>query len=74
MEGIELQKARHDKVMEGIELQKAKKHKLEYTMELVDKYETMKSKGWSNNNILRLVTDMKEKIEAQENDSISESD
>jgi hypothetical protein len=68
------EEARHNKVMEGIELQKNKRYKLEYTMDLVDRYETMKSKGWSKKKILRLIPDMKEIIEAEEMDSSSESD
>lgn len=68
------EEARHNQVMEGIELQKVKRHKLDYTMDLVDRYETMKSKGWSKKKILRLIPDMKDIIEAEEMDSSSESD
>jgi hypothetical protein len=68
------EEARHNKVMEGIELQKNKRYKLEYTMDLVDRYETMKSKGWSKKKILRLIPDMKEIIEAEDMGSGSESD
>jgi hypothetical protein len=67
------EEARHNKVIEGIELQKNKRYKLEYTMDLVDRYETIKSKGWSKK-ILRLIPDMKEIIEAEQMDSSSESD
>jgi hypothetical protein len=67
------EEARHNKVMEKIELQKAKRNQLDYTMDLLVRFETMKSKGWSNKKILRLIPDMREIIEAQEMDS-SESE
>lgn len=80
--------ARHNKAMEDMEQQRLKvdkekletlkvskkRQKLDYTMELLEKYDTMKEKGLSEKKILRLVPDMKEVIEAKAMDSDGDSD
>eukprot|EP00980_Cylindrotheca_fusiformis_P024072 scaffold11503_cov76-Cylindrotheca_fusiformis.AAC.2 len=67
--------ARHNKVMESIETSKVKwkgkNEELEYKMNLLDNFESMKDKGWSDKKIVKFFPDMKQVIEA---DTSSEED
>jgi hypothetical protein len=51
---------------------KAKSAKLDYTMSLLEKYRELKTQGWSDKRILKLIPDMKEVMDA--NNAESDSD
>eukprot|EP00980_Cylindrotheca_fusiformis_P001298 scaffold333_cov133-Cylindrotheca_fusiformis.AAC.24 len=67
--------SRHNKVMESIETKKAKwkgkNEELEYKMNLLAKFESMKDRGWSDKRIVRFYPDMKQVVKASEDTGTS---